>query len=160
MFSKKSSIQPCSPSLEHPEHYLQILVKNPGPLQELFLETVEVEGLFVYLEYAWQQDLSRAQADVVDTRLRAYIACAIFDACQASKIRCKAGPLYGIRPSWFVGNLPVPYSLVEASFSTDDKRMYQNVGPIMLSPALFRERNDQITQLAKGFRLKFSTLKV
>lgn len=159
MFARKSSSQPCSPRLTHPEHYLQTLLKNPGPLQELTLVSMEVQGPFLNLEYAWQEDLSYAEADVVDTRLRAYIACAIFDACQASKIGCEVGPPYG-RPSWLLEGFPIPCSLVEASFSTEDKRLYQTVGPIMMHPALFGQKNNQIVGLAKGFRIKFSALKV
>ncbi len=160
MFFKKSPVQPCSPTLAHPEHYLQILAQNPGTLQELVLESIEVTGPFLNLEYSWQEDLSHSRADVVDTRLRAYIACAIFDACNASNVRCRQGLPHGIRPSWFLEGLPIPCSLVETSFSTDEKRMYQTIGPIMMSPALFSQKSEQIIQLAKGFRKNFSTVKV
>lgn len=161
MFSKQSSAQPCSPSLTYPDHYLQVLAKHPGTLCTLFLEGVTIEAPWLlHLEYAWREDLSHAQADVVDTRLRAYIACAIFDACQTAKIRCKSGPPHGSRPSWFLEDLPVPYSLVQASFSTEDKRMYQTVGPTMMAPAIFELENAQIIGLVQGFSIKFRTLKV
>lgn len=160
MFFKKSPVQPCSPVLKHPEHYLQILAKNPGTLQELFLESVEVAGPFLNLEYSWQEDLSYSRADVVDTRLRAYIACAIFDACNASNVGCRQGPPHGIRPSWFLEGLPIPYSLVDASFSTDEKRMYQTIAPIFMTSGIFTQESGPIIQLAQGFRKKFSVIKV
>lgn len=160
MFFKKPPAQPCSPALTYPEHYLHVLARNPGTLQELTLGHIEVTGLFLNLEYSWREDWSYAQADVVDTRLRAYIACAIYDACKASGIRCKQGPPHGLRPSWFLEGFPVPFSLVEASFSTRDKRLYQTVGPIMMSLAFFAQKSDLTTGLASGFRKNFSTIKV
>lgn len=121
-----------------------------------------MEGPFLHLEYGWQGDLTHAQADRVDTRLRVYIASAIFDVCKTVKIKCKAGPPHGIRPSWFLGDFPVPYSLVQGSFSTNDKRMYQTVGPIMMwmSPGDFQLNSDQMIKLAQGFRLTFRILEV
>lgn len=46
----KQIFQPCSPRLTHPTHYLDVLERNPGGLQELFLEDTASEGPFLYSE--------------------------------------------------------------------------------------------------------------
>lgn len=127
--SLKQIFQPCSPRLTFPEHYLQVLEKNQGPIQELFLEETEVEGSFLHLKYTWHDKLTHAQADRIDTRLRAYIACAIFDACHGL-LSCRPGPSHGSRPSWYIEDCPIPFSLVQASFSVAAKSLYQTVGPV------------------------------
>lgn len=152
----KQIFQPCSPRLAFPEHYLRVLEKNPGPLQELFLENVETEGPFLYLEYQWRNELSHAEADTVDTRVRAYIACAIFDACIKGGAFCQPGPPHGSRPSWYLEGCPAPFSLVEARFSVANKSMYQTIGPII--PII--RTADYADILSTGFLRHMNRIKV
>lgn len=152
MFSKQIS-QPCSPRLSFPEHYLQVLERNQGPIQDLLLEETEVDGPFLHLRYTWHDELTHAQADRIDTRLRAYIACAIPDACHGLLI-CHPGPPHGSRPSWYVENCPIPFSLVQARFSVAEKSLYPTVGPIIFAPVNYAET------MARGFLRHMLRIKV
>jgi hypothetical protein len=151
----KQIFQPCSPRLTYPKHYLDVLGKNSGPLQELSLVDVTIEDPFLHLTYCYDEELSRSEADVVDTRLRAYVACAIFDAGK-DLFFCQPAPLHGSRPAWFIQDCPVPFSLVQGRYSVANKSIYLTVGPIIPLP----QATGYTEALGEGFIERFSIVKV
>jgi len=151
----KQIVQPCSPRLTEPAHYLDVLKKNPGSLQELSLVDVTIENPFLHLTYRYDEDLSRSEADVVDTRLRAYIACAIFDAGK-DLFFCQPAPSHGSRPAWFIQDCPVPFSLVQGRYSVANKSIYLTVGPIVPLP----QAAGYAEALGAGFAKRFRIVKV
>jgi hypothetical protein len=151
----KQIFQPCSPRLTEPKHYLDVLEKNSDSLQELSLVDVTIENPFLHLTYCYDEELSHSEADVVDTRLRAYIACAIFDAA-TGLFFCQPAPSHGSRPAWFIQDCPVPFSLLQGRYNVKDKSIYLTVGPIIPLP----QASGYTEALAEGFIKRFRIVKV
>ncbi|MBP8953179.1 MAG: hypothetical protein KBI47_12360 [Armatimonadetes bacterium] len=111
------------------------------------------------LVYRWAADLSYDEADRLDSRARAFIACAVYDAARAARLPCQPGPPHGRRPAWMFRGVRVPVSLIDAGFDTEQKTCYMCLGPsiMTLEPsgvALYAQ------QLVKGFRARFSEIVV
>jgi len=118
-----------------------------------------MDGPFVTLVYRWEPDLSRGEADRLDTRARAYIACAIYDAAITAGLSCKPGPPHGRRSAWHVGGDRTPISLVNASFDVSDKTCLMQIGAGMMvrgTPTSVRQGE----KLISGFQAQFSQIKV
>jgi len=108
------------PHLTYPEHYEETCLHAPGGKADLKLIHAAAEGPFITLVYQWKGNLSRAEADDLDTRARAYIACAIYDAAATAGLSCQPGPPHGQRPSWHITGERMPISLVNAGFDVSD----------------------------------------
>ena len=129
----KKRFAPPKPTPANPRHYLEVSSKAPGERQSLELVRSEVQGPFVLLAYQWTSDLTYEEADNLDSRMRAYAACTIYDAAIESRLPCRAGPLHGMRPSWLIGDLMTPISLAEAGFRFSDKICELSVGPVVIA---------------------------
>ena len=171
-------------SIAFPSHYLQTAKRAPGPPCELTLAGTREEGSWFRLAYVWTDNLDHQEADRLDSRVRAFIACAIPDAAGAASLACQGGPPHGQRPAWFVEGGPIPVSLVHGSFDVDRKTCYVTVGPIdspapmldsrgvpvldsrglpVLDPVGRGETDAQgeiAVRLAAGFQSRFSQIRV
>ena len=157
----KRSPQPKPDSLTYPDHYMQTVHYIGGEKCELTLVHVGTEGPFVNLAYQWEESLSDQEADKVDTRARAYITCAIYDAAITARLSCKPGPLHGQRPSWYIGEEKMPISLVSAGFEVSDKTCWMLVGPgIGHGRLLMSTAGTETKKLASGFQASFANIKV
>lgn len=84
--------QPRPPHLTYSEYYEayeETCLNAPGGKSDLTLIHAAAEGPFVNLVYQWKGELSHAEADDLDTRARAYIACAIYDAAITAGLSCQ-----------------------------------------------------------------------
>ena len=157
----KRAPQPRAPHLTYPQHYDQTSRQASATRHELVLIHAAAEGPFVNLVYEWKGDLSHAEADDLDTRARAYIACAIYDAAATAGLSCQPGPPHGQRPSWHIAGERMPISLVNAGFDVSDKTCYMQIGPGML--LLSGTRGDSggyHKKLIAGFQAQFAEIRV
>ncbi len=151
---------PSPPVLTHPRHYEQVSRRAPGEKCPLKLIRTSSEGGLVELVYRWGLPLSDNEADALDTRLRAYIACAIYDAATAAGLSCQAGAPLGQRPAWHMEGEPIPVSLVNAGFDVTDKTCFVQIGAGMVNPARGRIGGRHWKKLESGFKTLFSELQV
>lgn len=157
-----------SSHLMYPEHYHETCRQASGKICELSLlhATVDdgpVPGLghqIVTLVYEWSANLSYEHADRLDTRARAFIACAIFDAATTAGLSCEAGPLWGKRPSWIIAGERTPVSLVKAGFDVANKTCFMQIGACITSPHGPRSSGQYAEQLILGFQSQFSRIKL
>jgi hypothetical protein len=145
--------------LSHPEHYEKTSRQAPGDTQRLTLIQSDADGPGVALVYRWTAELSHEEADRLDTRARAYIACAIYDAATAAGLRCEPGPPHGRRPAWFLPGERMPVSLINAGFDTSDKTCFMEIGAGMMTMG-GPPGGGYAKQLAAGFRAHFSEISV
>ena len=139
------------------DHYFEELEAVGGQRRELALVSSQIQGPSVSFMYQWSIQLGDQDADRLDSRVRAFAACAIHDAAVAGGCHCDAGPIQGRRPSWIVDNCPVPIGVVEAGFSVENRTCHFTIGPIMLRPDLTNQ--DSVSRrLARGFRDCFSRI--
>lgn len=148
------------PKVTHAEHYMQAKLGAPGDPQLLTLVRSGTEGPFVTLTYQWQNELSYAQADNLDTRVRAYITCAIYDAAVAAGLKCKPGPPHGRRPSWLIAGRRGYTSLAGAGFDAGEKVCWLQIGPGMLSRDDFSSEDQVAQRLAHSFQKQFAQISV
>ena len=120
-----------STELTFPDHYLSTSRNASGNPCKLILERSMAEGPVVHLTYRWISDLSDQEADHLDSRARAFIACAIYDAAVGANLVCQPGPQHGKRPGWIIEAEPVPVSLMSAGFKVPEKICWMKVGPIL-----------------------------
>jgi hypothetical protein len=124
------------------------------------LIVADEDGPFVNLVYRWKGDLSHDEADRLDTRVRAYVACAIFDAAATGGLSCVPGPPHGQRPSWVIRGEPMPISLVNAGFDVSDKTCFMQIGPGMLMVRAPQRGGRCSKKLIDGFKAQFSAIQV
>ena len=86
-------------------HYLEEFTQVSGSRRTVTLVEAASTLGFVSLVYHWDDCLSHADADRLDSRLRAYVVCAIGQAARHAGLSVRPGPPHGRRPSWIV-NLP------------------------------------------------------
>lgn len=147
-------------SISHPGHYKTTARTAQGGPDELTLAETDVTGPFVTLVYAWASELCDAEADRLDSRVRAFVACAIHDAAKAAGVASASGPAYGQRPSWILGESRMPVSVVDAGFDTDQKVCYVKVGPVMTAGGALDTHDPHAQRLLSGFQLRFSRILV
>jgi hypothetical protein len=123
------------------------------------LVRIGTEGPFLDLVYGWADSLSDKEADDLDTRARAYISCAIYDAARTAGLPCNPGPHHGQRPSWVIGGGRTPISLVNAGFDVSDRTWFMQVGPGIIVMAAQQEA-PWLAKLAAGFRAQFLRITV
>ncbi len=148
------------PSLKYPDHYNKTARMAPGDKFDMALVHTAVAGPFVTLVYRWVGDLYHAVADRLDSRARAYIACAIYDAAIAAGIACEHGPPHGNRPSWLLAGASVPVALVKAGFDVSARTCFMNIGPCIVTSAYSQFPGGQPNKLISGFRSHFKIIKV
>jgi hypothetical protein len=151
--------QPRAALLTHSQHYDETALRAKGEKRELTIVHVKAEGSFLNLVYQWKDSLSDKEADNLDTRARAYIVCAIYDAAKTAGLACDPGPLHGQRPSWLIGGGRTPISLVNAGFDMSDKTCFMQVGPGMVAMTA-RQQGENLPKLAAGFQAQFSRIAV
>lgn len=150
-----------SPHLTHPEHYERTSRQAQGDKQRLTLIQVEAEGMGVALVYRWTAELSDDEANNLDTRARAYIACAIYDAATIAGLSCQPGPSHGQRPTWLFPGEYMPVSLINAGFDVLDKTCFMQIGHgMMRTKGPFFGDGVYAKQLATSFRMQFSEINV
>jgi len=145
-------------------HYLEEFTQVGGARRTVTLMEAASTLGFVSLVYHWDDRLSHADADRLDSRLRAYVVCAIGQAARHAGLSVRPGPPHGRRPSWIV-NLPqssssVIYGLGPCSFDVGQQVCELGVGPIVFSPADFLGDDTVTTCLAASFKALFSELTV
>lgn len=144
--------------LTYPKHYNQTVRQALGEKRELTLIHATAEGPFVNLVYRWEGELSYDEADRLDTRARAYIACAIYDAARTDGLFCLPGPPHGQRPTWCVEGERMPISLVSAGFDVSDKTCFMQIGPgILMEP---QGGGSHCRRLIEGFQSRFDKISV
>lgn len=149
------SVQP-----KHPEHYEIMSNTTAGSKHELVLQQAAAVGPVVSLSYKWNEDIDHQEADNLDSRARAFIACAVYDAATRAGLSCRIGPPFGKRPSWLIANEQIPYSLIQAGFDTDEKVCWMHVGPIMVKGGMPMGRELTAGKLAEGFASWFCQITV
>lgn len=147
--------QPRAALLTHSQHYDETALRAKGEKQELTLARIGTEGPFLNLVYRWTCQLSDEEADNLDTRARAYVVCAIYDAARTAGLSCDRGPLHGQRHSWLIGGERTPISLVNAGFDVSEKTCFMQVGPGMLVLSA-SAGGKHLQKLATGFQSQFS----
>jgi hypothetical protein len=126
---------------------------------ELTLVHASAQGPFVNLIYRWSGSLSETEADKLDTRARAYIACAIYDAATTAGLACEPGPPHGQRPSWLIMGTRIPTALVNAGFDVSDSTCFMQVGPgIMMMGQRGEASHSQ--KLISGFQAQFRKIRI
>ncbi len=148
------------PSLTYPQHYEQTSRKALGDKCHLKLVQTSAEGGLVALVYRWSASLSEDEADRLDTRARAFIACAIYDAATAAGLACQVGPPHGQRPSWRIEGERTPVSLVNAGFDIADKNCYMQIGVGMVGLDRGRIGGNHWKILESGFMKRFGEIDV
>lgn len=157
-FRKSPELKP--PYLTYPQHYEQTARQAPGNKCDLYLIHSAVDGPMVNLVYQWKPLLSDDEADRLDTRARAYIACAIYDAAITAGLSCQPGAPHGQRPSWHIGGERMSISLVNAGFDVSDKTCFMQIGPGMLMMGGQQPSGGYNKRLLTGFQAQFREIKV
>jgi len=116
--------------LTYPRHYDETALRAPGERSDLSLIHAVTDGASVSLAYRWVADLSAQEADRLDTRARAHVACAIYDAAISAGLGCEPGPPHGSRPSWLIPGEAAPISLVFAGFDVAEKTCFMEIGAV------------------------------
>lgn len=160
--TKKKQIPfPFTPhALRYQDHYIDVFSNAGHVFCPLILDQAENEGPCVNLVYHWEIDLTHEEADQLDSRARAFVSCAIYDAAKLDKIKCKRGPLHGRRPSWLFKDVIVPISLMSAGFDYDAKKCWMTVGPIYAIRGVLPGYVSIAWQLARAFKTYFSEITV
>lgn len=146
--------------LTYPVHYEQTSAKAPGKTRSLTLINAEEDGPMVHLAYQWEDNLSHKEADDLDTQLRAYIACAIYDAGTSAGLRCAPGQLHGERPAWHINRERIPVSLVNADFDVRSKTCNLYVGHGLMIAGSLEDYAVWGKKLVQGFKARFSNITV
>ena len=142
------------------DHYNQTKQTAGGEPHQLTLDEVSVEGPVLILVYRWDEDLIYEEADRLDTRARAYIACAIRDAAIGAGLSCQAGLSHGQRPAWEIASQAIPVSLMAAGFDVGEKVCWMHVGPTMVIEGRLSGSESVAAGLAKGFQSHFEQIRV
>jgi tetratricopeptide (TPR) repeat protein len=145
--------------LTHPKHYEVTAWAAPGERRQLSLVRAATDGALVTLVYRWGSELSSQEADRLDTRARAFVACAIYDAAIAAGLQCDPGPTHGSRPAWRILGETTPVSLIGAGFDVADRTCFMRVGPVAVS----RGQSPVLrcaAALVDGFESTFSSMTV
>ncbi|MHB9024168.1 MAG: hypothetical protein ACYC7E_08325 [Armatimonadota bacterium] len=146
------------PHLTYPEHYEQTFLQAPDTKQRLTLIHSEADGPGIVLVYKWMAELSPEEADRLDTRARAYITCAIYDAATTAGLSCQPGPPHFQRPAWRFPGERVPVSLIYAGFDVSDKTCFMQIGSSMMMVKGPSDGGRYAKQLVRGFRAQFSEI--
>jgi hypothetical protein len=140
--------------ISYMNHYHDECKTVGGDPCEVTLGQVFTDGRFIDLIYHWHKELSHQEADKLDSRLRAFIVCAVYDAAIKAGLRCTKGPPHGRRPSWFIDGIPVAFGLQSAGFDVSEKWCGLKLGPLLLGPGI--DTNSEIVSvLAESFRQHF-----
>jgi hypothetical protein len=142
------------------KHYHEERERVGGERIEVRLEQVFSDGVSVNMVYRWQEDLSHQQADQLDSRLRAYITCAICDAASEAGLKCRSGPDHGRRPSWMITPHLVPFSLQQAGFDVTEKVCWLSIGPVSLKGPGPYLSEGILSELADSFGKRFDKITV
>lgn len=146
------------PQLTYPRHYKQTSRQAPGKKCDMLLVHADIDGPVLTLVYQWSANLSYDEADRLDTRARAYIACAIFDAAIAARLFCRPGPPHGRRPSWYIAGEEMPVTLVDAGFDVSNKTCFMHIGAGIMRLRVPQSGN--LIPLISGFQTRFSQIRV
>lgn len=138
------------PTPHHAEHYKAQQPKASGRTRALYLLEFEAYETGLQIVYQCPKRLTSEEANRLDTRLRAYIACIIPDAASRGSLGARSGPPHGQRPSWVLDGFSVPVGLQQASFDAEKRLFSLRVGPIMLGPGCAMTP-DVACALGKGF---------
>jgi len=154
--------RPFSGQLTFPDHYMEERQQVGGPPCQLVLGDAQITGPAVGLFYHWQDDLSDEDADRLDSRLRAYVACAIYDAAVQGGLRCVPGPPHGRRPSWRIRGESFLRSLTDGGFDNEQKQCFAEIGPgVAPMEVILSSVQGPISQiLADAFRAHFRRIAV
>jgi len=159
IFGGGSEATPAEPlQATHTEHYDRVKRSAPGGPCRLTLVQADTEGPYVSLAYQWHDALTDDEADKLDTRVRAYITCAIYDAAVAAGLSCQPGPPHGQRPSWLLGSRKGPTSLAQAGFDTTKKVCWLSVGPGMMILGGGLSDDGVASKLARAFQRHFAEI--
>jgi hypothetical protein len=145
--------------MKYSNHYRDECRAVGGDRCKVTLEQASAEARSVNLIYRWHDELSHQEADKLDSRLRAYIACAVYDAASKAGLTCTQGPPHGRRPSWIIEGDLAPYGLQAAGFDVSQKTCWLSVGPIMARGG-GGSSSHILKALAESFRRHFSKLTV
>lgn len=138
------------PVPQQADHYRAQQPNAPGRTRTLYLLEFEAYETGLQIVYQCPGQLTPENANHLDTRLRAYIACIISDAARRGGLGVTSGPPHGQRPSWLLTGFSMPVGLQQASFDSTKKLFSLRVGPIMLGPGSAM-RADVVCALGKGF---------
>lgn len=159
----KASLMDNPLSLTYPQHYRQESEQVPGDRCHLGLVDSSVEDspvlAFIRLVYQWDAMLSYEEAFRLDLRVRAYIACAIYDAATAAGLLCQAfGIPHGRRPSWLIEGGQTPISLINAASEFSDRTCLMEIGPLSRNVDTSQGGGALMAKLLTGFIIRFSDI--
>ena len=147
-----SHLQPIN--LRCPEHYDRESRMVGGEPRDLELISGSLNEDVVQLTYEWTENVSKVEADRLDSRCRAFICAALWDGARFAGLRCAGGPPHGRRPSWLIEACEVPWGLRRGKFDAAQRVCEMEVGPI-------RQRigpmNDELTGISASLYWSFST---
>lgn len=144
----------------HIEHYERVKRSAPGSPRRLSLTQTSTEGPSLTLIYQWKESVTYEEADHIDSRIRAYIACAIYDAAIAGGLSCREAPPHGQRPAWFIENRRIPTTLMQAGFDTDERTCWLQIGPGMVLLDQAQDTGRIPRKLALAFKRHFAEITV
>ena len=144
----------------HIEHYERVKRSAGGAPRRLSLIEARTEGQYVTLVYQWKEQVTDEEADRIDTRVRAYMTCAIYDAAIAVGLSCHEGPPHGQRPAWIIEGSRSPTTLAQAGFDTTKRICWLQIGPGFLILDQARETDPLAQKLARAFKRHFAEITV
>lgn len=120
-----------------PQHYLRVQDAMPTETHAVSLRTASVSGPMVQLVFTWRGDKSKEVLDAMDTKVRAFVNCAIADLAIASEIPCREG-LSGVAlrvgdnsipiPGWSLGDRNQPTLVAQSAFDMESRGLFLLIG--------------------------------
>jgi|GEM_PF-3892290 len=152
---------------EHFETTRQIV---GGPDCVLHLREIEIDGPNIFLEYGWNEHLSDAQADGVDTKARAFLNCAVGTAAELAGLSCGVGPnahSLGMPngqmnpiPGWYLPQRQQPTYVVNSQFDAATRSVYFTIGTPQVRVDTLGQHDPVSERLAAAFQQAFSEIHV
>ncbi len=146
-------------------HYQEVATTISGKAQTLHLEKWGVDGPNLVLEYSWNELLSHADADRLDTRARAFLNEATAKAALAANLAVVPGPpTYKLAgswiPSWFIAGRQQATYVQNSQFDPNMRRVRFTIGTPMVTSTQFGSGSfDPIPELlGQQFQRLFMTI--
>jgi hypothetical protein len=148
------------------KHYDAVRARFPGPLCRLDLVAAQPMGTNVYLTYRWRGVLSRDEADIIDTRTRAFINSMIDEAAKDQSLPCIKGrseaSLLGVPiPAWHVAGRAQPTFVQNSTFDVSQNTIDLTVGMRFVHVAQELMEPDEVAcALATAFKRRCKSITV
>ncbi len=148
------------------DHYETALSRFTSALVPLKIVQAEPDGANLNLIYQWTASLSEKQADLLDSRARAFVNSAVGIAAISQWVGCQDGPndasLLGIPiPGWYLEGRHHPTYVVNSRFDIREKLMQLTLGMRFARPQEGTIDRDPISHaLGESFKTLFAKITV